>query len=244
MTRFVTTCTWSDVPHLSEQDKADLLSSIPPFQRDARSKGIPSLGSGAIYPVPETDIIVDDFQIPDDWRKCYGMDVGWNRTAVAWLAHDPDTDIVYMYSEHYMGGEQPAVHASAIKGRGIWIKGVIDPASRGRTQNDGIKLIDQYRDQGLNLSFANNAVEAGIYAVWERLSSGRLKIFRSCKNFLGEYRTYRRDEKGRIVKSNDHLCDGLRYGIMSGLPIAKEKNVDNYKGIGHNTYNGEYSWLS
>ncbi len=52
--RFVVMASWDDVPHLSQQQKDALWNSIPPFQRDARSKGIPQLGSGAIYPVQES----------------------------------------------------------------------------------------------------------------------------------------------------------------------------------------------
>jgi hypothetical protein len=52
------------------------------------------------------------------------------------------------------------------------------------------------------------------------LGAGRIKVSRVCSNFLAEYRLYRRDEKGRIVKSNDHLMDAARYLIMSGLERA------------------------
>jgi len=36
---------------------------------------------------------------------------------------------------------------------------------------------------------------------------------------MNEIRLYRRDEKGKIVKENDHLMDGFRYAIM-GRDIA------------------------
>ncbi len=240
-TKHVTICDWDSVPHLSQKEKDEMLAAIPPFQRDARSKGIPQLGSGAIYQVPESDIIVDDFELPKHWRKCFGMDVGWNRTAVIWGAHDMDTDTVYLYHEYYRGQAEPAVHAQGIKAVGDWIPGVIDPASRGRTQTDGNSLAEMYKDLGLKLDFANNAREAGIYEVWERLSSGRLKFFRSLSNLRSEYRIYRRDEKGRIVKENDHLMDALRYMIMSGLDIAKIKPVVNKAQV-HNMQ--PQSWMS
>jgi hypothetical protein len=143
--------------------------------------------------------------------------VGWNRTAAIWAAHDRDTDTVYLYSEHYRGNAEPSVHAHAIRARGEWIKGVIDPASNGRSQVDGRRLISDYKALGLNVTEAQNSVEAGIYTVWERLSGGRLKVFRTLQNWLQEYRIYRRDEKGRIVKQNDHLMDSTRYLIVSGL---------------------------
>ena len=218
--RYILTMTWDDAAHLSAEQKKELWESIPPYQRDARSKGIPALGSGAIYPVSEDDITVDDFPIPEHWPRVYGMDVGWNRTAVVWLAWDRDSDIVHVHSEHYMGQAEPVIHAQAVKARGTWIPGVIDPAARGRTQTDGTRLLEIYRDLGLEVQPAQNAVEAGIYTVWQRLSSGRLKVFRSCRNLLGELRLYRRDEKGKVVKENDHAADALRYGIVSGLALA------------------------
>ena len=34
---------------------------------------------------------------------------------------------------------------------------------------------------------------------------------------------YRRDDKGRIVKKDDHGPDALRYGIMTGPDVMKIK---------------------
>lgn len=216
MSRHVTVCTWDDAPHLSAEDKERMLAALPPHQRDARSKGIPQLGSGAIYPLPESEIVVPDFAIPEHWPRAYGMDVGWNRTAAVWGAQDRETGVMYLYSEHYQGSAEPSVHAQAIRARGEWIPGVIDPASRGRSQYDGQQMIGAYQDLGLDLECAKNAVEAGIYEVWQLLSGGRLKVFASLVNWLAEFRLYRRDEKGRVVKDNDHIQDATRYLVMSG----------------------------
>lgn len=223
MSKFTVTATWDDVPHLTKEAKAELWASIPPYQRDARSKGIPSLGAGAIYPVPESEIVVPDFAIPPHFARAYGMDVGWNRTAVIWGALDRDTDVLYLYSEHYRGGAEPSVHAVAIQARGKWLQGAIDPASRGRSQVDGRNLLQMYTDLGLHLAKADSSIETGIYRVWQRLSSGRLKVFESCSNWIREFRLYRRDDKGRIVEKDDHLMDGTRYLEMELLLIAKSE---------------------
>ena len=221
----VITATWDDVPHLSEETKKTLLASIPPYQRDARSKGIPQLGSGAIYPVPESEILVDPFQIPDEWQRSFAMDVGWNKTAALWQAYDREHDTIYIFAEHYKGQAEPSIHAESIRAKGDWIRGVIDPASRGRNQKDGESLLYLYQQLGLDLTPANNAVETGLYEVWQRLSTGRLKVFKTCQNFVEEYRLYRRDEKGHVVKTKDHLMDCLRYLVMSGLSVARTKPV-------------------
>jgi phage terminase large subunit-like protein len=215
--------TWDDAPHLTEVQKQKLFEALPPHQREARSKGIPALGSGAIFPIRETEIIVPDFSIPDHWLRCYALDVGWKKTACLWAATNPETKITYLYSEYYQGQAEPFVHAEAIKSRGVWIPGVIDSAAHGRTQDDGTQLYESYYKCGLDLANANKAVEAGLYNVWQMLSLGKLKVFGSLVNWLAEFRLYRRDNDGKVVKENDHLMDCTRYLVMSGLDRAIAK---------------------
>lgn len=212
---------WDDVPHLTEEAKAKMLAESETHLRLARSKGIPNLGSGAIYPVAEDQIVVDDFRIPDHWPQAYGLDVGWNCTAATFGALDRDSDVLYLYSQHYQGQQEPSTHVAAINGRGKWIPGVIDPASRGRSQKDGEQLLQAYTDLGLDLIAADNSRESGLYMVHQRLATGRLKVFRSLKTWLAEYRIYHRDEKGNVVKEKDHAMDATRYLVVSGIDIAR-----------------------
>lgn len=227
-------CDWDEVPHLSDAQKKALRDSYPPFQRDARTRGIPQLGAGAIYPVPESEIIVPPFDIPSFWPRGYGLDVGWNRTAAIWGAVDRETtpSTIYLYSEHYKGEAEPSVHAAGIRNRGAWMRGTIDPAARGRGQRDGEQLLQNYLDLGLHLIPAENARESGIFLVWEALSQGRLKVFTTLVNWLAEYRLYRRDEKGNVVKENDHLMDATRYlAIM--LEAVVSVNPTYLQRLGH-----------
>jgi phage terminase large subunit-like protein len=211
---------WDDVPHLSTEQKTRLLAEAEVHLREARSKGVPSIGVGAIYPVPEDTITVDDFEIPAHWKRAYGLDVGWNCTAAAFGALDPETDVLYLYSLHYMGQQEPSTHVAGIRGRGDWIPGVIDPASRGRSQKDGEQLLEAYTDLGLKLIPADNSVESGLFMVHQRLATGRLKVFKSLKPWLAEYRIYHRDDKGKIVKKKDHAMDATRYLVVSGIDVA------------------------
>ena len=213
--RYTVSAGWNDAPHLSEKAKAELLSSIQPHLREARSIGTPSMGAGAIYPIALSEHIVQPFPIPAYWPRAYGFDVGWNRTAALWCAKNPDTGVYYFYAEHYRAHSVPTVHATSIKARGNWIRGAIDPASRNRDIKDGERIIEDYNLAGLKLVPAINAVEAGIYTVWSLLEGGRIKVFASLTNFAAEYRLYRRDEKGKIIKKFDHLMDCGRYVIMT-----------------------------
>jgi hypothetical protein len=244
MSRFCLRMGWRDVPHLSQQQIDEMLASLPPHQRAARSEGTPQLGAGAIYPVPEEDLAVADFPIPEHWPRAYALDVGWNKTAALWGALDRESDILYIYSEHYRGQAEPSLHAQAIRSRGEWIPGVIDPASRGRSQKDGSQLLQTYIDLGLDIEPAFNGVESGIYEVWQRMSSGRLKFFKSCSALFSEFRLYRRDEKGRIVKVNDHLMDALRYLIMSGLDRMKTKPFEKKETVEYQSVGSQHSgWM-
>lgn len=226
MSRYVVQQSWSETAHLSEKNKNDLISAYAPHERSARTEGKPQLGSGAVYPIAEEDIVIPPFKFPAWYRHAYGLDVGWNRTAGIWGAVDPETDIVYLYAEHYRGEAEPPVHAAAIKSLGDWIAGAIDPAARGRSQADGTKLLETYRSLGLHLTPADNrkqGPEGGVMEVWMRLSSGRLKVFANLQNWLMEFRLYRRNEKGGIVKDSDHLMDATRYLCMTGIGLAAIK---------------------
>lgn len=224
---------WDDVPWLDETTKEEMLAGTPPFQREAVKYGTPSLGSGAIYPIPLDDVVLKQedvarlMPLPPYWRFIYGMDVGWKTTAAIFLAHDLDNDIVYVYDEYYQGRREPDLHAMHIKHRGENLMGVIDPAAAGSSQIDGQKLIRIYRAPPLNLKLreANNEVEAGIARIYQRLSAGKLKFFPGTVNLQNEYLLYRRDERGQIIKDHDHALDALRYAINS-LHMAQPKKLD------------------
>jgi hypothetical protein len=224
--RKLITAGWDDVPHLDTRAKAELLEETPPWLRESRSQGIPSLGAGAIYPIPLSKIEVEPFAIPSHWPRCYALDVGWNWTAALWMAYDRDTLTRYLYAEYKAGEALPSVHADAIKARGKWIPGLIDPAANNRNQRDGERLMADYIDLELDLTPANNAVEAGLVGCWRDLSIGRTKIFKTLQQFKEEYRVYRRDEKGKVVKKNDHLMDDMRYLYNSGFDVMKVKPAD------------------
>jgi hypothetical protein len=227
LSRFCVQIGWDDVPHLSTAQKAELLDAFPPHERNARAKGVPMLGSGRIYPVDEAQLICEPFQVPSYWPRAYGFDPGWKITAAIWGAWDRDSDIAYLISEHYMGQQPPQVHAEAIKRRGEWIAGASDPSAHGVINHkDGTNLLQEYRDLGLSLVEADNTVEAGIMACYRRMASGRLKVFSTLPNWLREYRIYRRDEKGKVVKENDHAMDAMRYLIMTGMQHAATPPMD------------------
>lgn len=207
-------CGWDDAPWLTKEIKQRLLDDTPAHLREARSKGIPSMEGGSVFTTPLESVVVEPFQIPDTWPRMYALDVGWNVTAAVWGALDPNTGTVYLYDEHYQGEQLPQHHAHAVKLRGEWIRGVIDPASGGRGQADGTQLMRMYKSLGLRLMPADNALEAGLHKMNEMLSTGTLKIFSTLRNLQREYMLYKRKLNGSIDPNcDDHAIDCARYII-------------------------------
>lgn len=233
---------WEDCPHIDEEMIKEMTSNIPAFQLEARSKGIPTLGAGAIYRYTEKHITCEPFEIQKHWKVWYGMDVGWKTTAVVFFAEDPNNGTMYVFDELYIHEERPDEYARKIKMRGKYLKGVIDPASAGASQHDGRSIKNLLGTEGLDLTSANNDVEFGILKVSEAFNFDKLKIFNTCKSLIQEYRSYHRDEKGKIVKVKDHALDAMRYGLVSGRQIARRKDWT----PGSGGYSGSSSggWMS
>lgn len=70
---------------------------------------------------------------------------------------------------------------------------------------------------------AKNDVLTGIRRVADVLSSGRIKIHRSCRDCIREFGLYRWQESAASdapVKENDHAMDDVRYFVMSEMPSS------------------------
>ena len=218
--RRVINCTWDDVPHLTEKWKADKLANTAAYMRDTVSKGIPALGVGAVFPIPESQIICDPFDIPNHWPRIYGFDGGWHNTAAVWGAWNKDADIWYLYSEHKAGQMPIPVHAAAIKARGKWIPGLGDAYAANQT--DGKAVIDEYRATGVILYKGDKSdKEARIEKMRIGLMTGKIKVFSTLQEWLREYRAYHYDDNGKLVKENDHLIDASLFISNDGHRYAK-----------------------
>ena len=234
----VITATWNDAPHLTKEQKERLWESIPEYQRDARSKGIPTLGAGAIYPIADEKIVVEDFEIPKHWPRIRGMDTGWNWTAACWQAWDPDSNVKYVYSVYKTGQEKPPIHAEAINRRGQWIEGPCDYA--GTDQSDGDKIIERYESLDVKVYAADKRGKEGdLFENYNEMVAGKVKVFRSCNMWFEEKRLYRRDLKGKIVKANDHIMDAFQYGnkvpVIEWTKQVVKETKPNYVNYGNNS---------
>ena len=221
LNRFLVGATWDDAPHLGATQREALWHSIPAYQRDARTKGIPQLGSGAIYPFSETELRVSPFELPDHWPRGFGLDAQplWKSSVVGAL--DRETDTLYITDCFKRPQCEPAVHVQALHAIAPWLPGVGDAAGLVKDA-ERTRYLDVYRQLGLDMEMAQKGVESGIQAVYDRMSTGRLKVFASCQDWFAEFRLYRRDDRGRIVKKNDHLMDAMQY-LVTGVQRMRSR---------------------
>jgi hypothetical protein len=195
------------------------LAAYPEYQREMREKGAIMYGHGLIYLVAEERIKIDPFPIPEHWARIAAMDFGGGShpTACVWLAHDRDSDIIYLTDEYAHTADNPPIHASAIRHRPKCP--VVYPPDGDAEKGAGTTIAEAYRDAGLalDLQFSNpdgsKYVEPGITETHTRLRDGRLKVFSTCVDWFREYRKYHRKD-GKIVKVDDDLMDSTRYGVM------------------------------
>jgi hypothetical protein len=114
--RACVTMTIDDALHFTEEQRKQIVASYQPYEREARVKGVPVLGSGRIFPVAEESITCDGFDIPAHWPRIGGMDFGWDHPfAAVELCWDRDTDAIYITKCHRQREATPVIHAAALK---------------------------------------------------------------------------------------------------------------------------------
>jgi phage terminase large subunit-like protein len=252
--RNVTTMTIEDAEHYTPQQRQQIIDSYPEHEREARTKGVPIMGSGRVFPISEESIKVDPFPIPDHWMQIGGLDFGWDHpfgaTSIAW---DRDSDIVYVTREYAQREATPVIHSAAIKPWGHWLPWSWPHDGLQHDKGSGESLAMQYRAQGLKMlgeraTFPDggNGVEAGVIEMFDRMKTGRWKVFSTCGKWFEEFRLYHRKD-GLIVKERDDVISSSRYaymmrryGVAYRDAIEDEFGSDDYRGddgrSGHTGY--------
>ena len=112
----VTSMTIDDVDHYTPEQRAAIIASYPSHERDARAKGIPTMGSGRVFPIEEDFIKCDSFPIPSHWVQIGGIDFGWDHpSAGVRLAWDRDNDIIYVTAAYRARENTPTMFAASVK---------------------------------------------------------------------------------------------------------------------------------
>ena len=225
----VTTMTIDDAEHYTPEQRTAIIASYPAHEREARTRGIPSLGSGRIFPIEESLITIEPFDIPAHWVQICGIDFGWDHPSAATrLAWDRDDDVIYVTSAHRQKEQTPLLFASTVKPWGDWLPWAWPHDGLQHDKGSGEALADQYNAQGLKMlpdkathapkdsdkeGTGGNGVEAGVLEMLDRMQTGRWKVFSHLSDWFEEFRMYHRKD-GKIVKEMDDLLSSSRYAMM------------------------------
>lgn len=221
---YIKNVTWADCPHLDEDAKNELRATYQDWEIETREKGVPIMGSGAVYPIKDEEIKCDPFEIPAHFYRICGIDFGIDHPAAAvWMAWDRDTDVVYIYDCYKKKDQTPVYHGSAIKQRGKWIPVAWPHDGMVRDKGNAKKLYKQYQEQGVRMlprsaryeedTGGTQALEPVVIEILERMRTGRLKVFSNLSHWLEEKRKYHRKD-GVIVSDKDDIMAATRMAII------------------------------
>jgi phage terminase large subunit-like protein len=220
--------------HLTGEMITKMRLSIPLHEQLARIDGEISQGEGAVWTIPVGAFTTPRIPINRHWKLILGMDFGINKDhpqAMAWLAHDTDRDIVYLY-DHFRQSDclVPSI-AAFIRSRGEGIPVAWPQDGLERDKTSGLNLAEQYRRSPHNINMLPSHAtwpEGGyghaafVSEFQARLETGRFMVFDDQRAFLDEYiGYYRKDNK--IVKRHDDLISAVKCGIMM-LRYAKSQD--------------------
>lgn len=241
---------WDDAPHMTKEKQEQKMYAIPSHEREMRTRGIPLMGSGLVYPVSEDILRCEGVKLLGHWPRIFGVDFGYDHPAtLVCMAWDRDADVIYVYDVWRQSRALIEVHAQSIKSRGDWVPVSWPHDGLQHDPKSGKPMADIYRNMGVNMHmspFSNppspeqkegqggNGVEVGIQEILSRMETGRFKVFSHLKEWFDEWRMYHRKD-GKIVKLNDDLMDATRYAVMmkrhARTQPVKQKQQSSYAGL-------------
>jgi phage terminase large subunit-like protein len=224
----VITMTLDEVPpaeqggHFTTEEKAKRLAGYQAHEVDARSKGIPKLGSGAIFATPEEAVVEPPLaHVPLYWAKGWGVDFGIGHPfAAALCAWDREADCVHILQAYRAANTLSIVHAAAMNRLGAGLPVFWPKDGADRDPHGGDPLKDGYKKHGLKMypehahwPDGSLSTEAGITEWDEREKSDGIKFAAHLSELLEERRYYHR-KVGKIVKIRDDILSAVRIFLM------------------------------
>jgi phage terminase large subunit-like protein len=220
--RGVVTMTIDDALHIPVAERAKIIAAYLPHEREARARGVPVLGSGRIFIVPEASLVEAPIeQIPAFWKKLWAIDPGighpFGAVLILW---DVDADVVHVHHTVRMADALPIMHAAAMKPIGAAVPVAWPKDAGDREKGTGEPISKLYKAHGLQM-LADHATwpdgsvstEAGILEWQQREATGRIKVAAHLSDWLEERRFYHRKD-GQIVKLKDDLMSATRVALM------------------------------
>jgi PBSX family phage terminase large subunit len=215
--------TSADNPYFSKEEFERLKNVLPAaiFERDYCGKFTQL--TGLVFPFDDEDYVVDAFEVPTEWKRTGGLDFGSSDpTACLSIAEDSTRvpSVFYVCREFYQSNVgQLSIVANFIKEEGLTRVG-----ADGQSKQLISELVNAFGlGQITGISGPAKDIESGCKRIYELLKTGRLKVFRNCRNLIEELGQYHypspNDERPTPDKPVDyfnHAIDALRYAFSLG----------------------------
>jgi len=222
-----------DNPYLSDSgDYEAMLLSLPEHQRKQLLEGNWDINEGAAFPEFNRSIhVVEPFDIPKGWARFRAADYGYGSyTGVLWFAVSPSEQLI-VYRELYCSKVTATDLADIIlqleSEDGSIRYGVLDSSLWHKRGDTGPSLAEQMIHKGCRWRPSDRSKGsriAGKNEIHRRLKvdeftkEPELVFFSSCTNTIAQIPSIPLDKNNPEdvdTKSEDHLYDALRYGIMT-----------------------------
>jgi phage terminase large subunit-like protein len=222
--RGMVTMTIEDALHYTPEQRKAIIASYPAHERDARTKGIPMLGEGRVFPYPDSAILEDPLTyIPEHWVKLWGIDFGIAHPfAAVLILWDKDNDVIHVHHAIKFSDGLPINHAAAMRPIGAAVPVAWPHDGNNREKGSGESLSKAYRKDPCNLLLlpqhstfpeGGYSLEAGVMELQQRMTTGRLKVAAHLASWINEFQMYHRKD-GLIVAVNDDLLSATRQAMM------------------------------
>ena len=222
-----------DNPYLAEGgDYEAMLLSLPEHQKKQLLDGNWDVNEGAAFPEFNRKIhVVDPFKIPQSWARFRACDYGYgSHTGVLWIAVAPDDQLI-VYRELYCSKVTATDLADMIidveQNDGTIRYGVLDSSLWHKRGDTGPSLAEQMNMKGCRWRPSDRSRGSRIAGknelhrrlqVDEFTEAPRLVFMSTCTNTISQIPAIPLDKNNSEdvdTKSEDHLYDALRYGIMT-----------------------------
>jgi hypothetical protein len=194
-------------------------------QVDALSGAFARLIGATVFATPEEFIrLPAPRHIPSTWARIAVIDVDQARIGITWAAHDRTGDVVNVYDCVVMPRGDLSLLAATLRDRGAWIPVLMDAEARKRPKAEGLRIAERLAELGVDIYCAHADTGTTVEETANRLSTGRLRVHEHLEEWFAGYRRYRRDEKGEIVETDDHLIRATGLLLVHGLGLAITEN--------------------
>ena len=227
---------WGD-PFFLKADREQLLRDYLPHERDARTKGIPVMGTGAVFPLlhwptyKTTDI---DFDLMPTMERVISLDLGLinDKTVMSFMGIDKTEGVIYLHRQIVMQGRTEALPDNYIQylmDRNCYGTPIALPPDASRPgvytlTSESVREV--FEAHGLNVirnpifnppdaqGRTTNNKAYGINLMRQMMEKGQFLINENCRHFLDEAGSYYVDERGKFSDPDDTI-DSARYGFLA-----------------------------